>query len=175
MAVRLRNPPPLGPPMRGMKSEQGVMAKIVKLHGDDFALPLADNSPEALKIFRAANERLRHVRWPAPYGATAHKLGAADARDLSSIPDRSVNLVVTSPPFWALKQEESSRGHLGDVEGCEEFLVELDKVWAKCARVLAPRRLRHMRHMRRGRRLHPPEAGQRPLRHAAPRRYGGAL
>lgn len=114
------------------------MAKIVKLHGDDFELPLADNSPEALKIFRAANERFRQVRWPAPYDATTHKLGVADARDLSSIPDRSVHLVVTSPPYWTLKQYESSRGQLGDVEDYEEFLVELDKVWAECARVLVP-------------------------------------
>lgn len=114
------------------------MAKIIKLHGDDWKLPVADNSPEALKIFRAANERFRQVPWPAPYNATTHRLGVADARDLSSIEDRSVHLVVTSPPYWTLKQYESSRGQLGDIGDYEAFLDELDKVWRECERVLVP-------------------------------------
>lgn len=114
------------------------MGKVVKLHGDDFELPAADNSPEALKIFRAANERFRQVPWPAPYDATTHQLRLGDARDLSGIADASVHLVVTSPPYWTLKQYEGSRGQLGDLEDYEEFLIELDKVWRECARVLVP-------------------------------------
>ncbi len=116
------------------------MAGVVKLFGDDFKLPTADNSPEALKIFRAANERFRQIPWPAPYDETTHKLSVGDARNLScsSIPDRSVHLVVTSPPYWTLKQYEGSRGQLGDLEDYEEFLVELDKVWKECERVLVP-------------------------------------
>jgi DNA modification methylase len=114
------------------------MAKVIKLHGDDWKLPVADNSPEALKIFRAANERFRQVPWPAPYNATTHRLGVADARDLSSIDDRSVHLVVTSPPYWTLKQYESSRGQLGDIADYEAFLDELDNVWRECERVLVP-------------------------------------
>ena len=115
-----------------------AMGKIVKLHGDDFKLPVADNSSEALKIFRAANERFRQVPWPAPYDATTHELRLGDARDLSVIPDASVHLVVTSPPYWTLKQYEGSRGQLGDLDDYEEFLVELDKVWRECTRVLVP-------------------------------------
>ena len=114
------------------------MARIFKLHGDDFELPEADNSAEALKIFRAANEQFRQVPWPAPYNRTMHRVGIADARDLSSIDDRTVHLVVTSPPYWTLKQYEGSQGQLGDLEDYEEFLVELDKVWRECARVLVP-------------------------------------
>lgn len=114
------------------------MGKVVKLHEDDFRLPTADNSSEALKIFRAANERFRQVPWPAPYDATTHELRLADARDLNGIPDASVHLVVTSPPYWTLKQYEGSRGQLGDLEDYEEFLVELDRVWRECARVLVP-------------------------------------
>lgn len=114
------------------------MAEVVRLFEDGFELPKADNSPQALKIFRAANERFRQVPWPAPYDGTTHTLGIADARDLGSIPNQSVHLVVTSPPYWTLKQYEGSAGQLGDLEDYEEFLAELDKVWRECERVLVP-------------------------------------
>lgn len=35
---------------------------------------------------------------------TIHKLINGDARDLFFIPDESVHLVVTSPPYWNLKK-----------------------------------------------------------------------
>ena len=54
------------------------------------------------------------------------------------IPDKSVHLVVTSPPYWTLKKYAGSKGQLGDLESYDDFLVELVKVWAECARVLAP-------------------------------------
>ncbi|WP_128892981.1 site-specific DNA-methyltransferase [Erythrobacter sp. HKB08] len=114
------------------------MGRVVKLHGEEIELPLADNSSEALKIFRAANERFREVPWPAPYSSTNHELRLGDARNLSFLEDASVHLVVTSPPYWTLKQYEGSEGQMGDVEDYEEFLDELDKVWRECARVLVP-------------------------------------
>ena len=35
---------------------------------------------------------------------TVHRLVQGDARDLSFIPDASVHLVVTSPPYWTLNK-----------------------------------------------------------------------
>jgi len=113
-------------------------AKVVSLHDDDFRLPTADNSSEALKIFRAANERFRQSPWPAPYNSTAHVASVADARDLSMLDDKSVHLVVTSPPYWTLKQYVGSKGQLGDLDDYEKFLSELDAVWRECERVLVP-------------------------------------
>jgi len=65
-------------------------------------------------------------------------LGVTDARDLSSIADASVHLVVTSPPYWTLKQYVGSSGQLGDLDDYEEFLTQLDGVWSECERVLVP-------------------------------------
>lgn len=69
---------------------------------------------------------------------TQHILYRADSRDLSFIPDGSVHLVVTSPPYANLKRYEEHPDQLGHIENYEEFLVELDKVWAECERVLVP-------------------------------------
>lgn len=114
------------------------MENVVPLHGEANVLPLADNTSEALQIYRAANERYRHVPWPAPFDRTTHRLWRGDARDLGRIGDRSVQLVVTSPPYWTLKEYPKGDGQLGSVEDYEHFLIELDKVWAECERVLVP-------------------------------------
>src|SRR6266487_474883 len=72
-------------------------------------LPIADNTPEALAALLAANIRFRQEPWPAPFDTTTHKLHIGDARDLSWIPDESVHLVVTSPPYWTLKEYNQTR------------------------------------------------------------------
>jgi len=113
-------------------------SKIVKLVGEDIELPVADNTAEALQIYRAANEHFRQVPWPKPFDSTTHSLSLGDARDLSQLTDASVHLVVTSPPYWTLKEYPGAKGQLGAVENYEDFLNELDKVWAECMRVLVP-------------------------------------
>jgi len=61
-----------------------------------------------------------------------------DARDLSWIPDSSVHLVCTSPPYAALKEYPESDGQLGNIPDYDEFLAELEKVWRECERILVP-------------------------------------
>ncbi len=104
-----------------------------------FRLPLNDNTPEALEAFREANKHFRTVPWPSPFDKTTHRLRLGDARDLSWIPDESVHLIVTSPPYWNLKEyARGNKSQLGDIADYELFLSELDKVWKHCARVLVP-------------------------------------
>ena len=100
--------------------------------------PAPDNTPEGLKILRTANERFREIPWPSPFDRTTHALQEGDARDLSYVEDESVHLVVTSPPYWTLKNYPPSVGQLGMIEDYETFLDELDKAWQECARVLVP-------------------------------------
>ena len=88
-------------------------SNVIRLFGETIELPLADNTSEAVAIYRAANERFRQVIWPEPYNQTTHRLWRGDARDLSVIPDKSVHLVVTSPPYWTLKNMLEQRGNLG--------------------------------------------------------------
>ncbi|HEV2324113.1 MAG TPA: site-specific DNA-methyltransferase [Terracidiphilus sp.] len=70
---------------------------------------------------------------------TAHRLNLGDARRaMSRLPEGSVHLVVTSPPYWTLKEYRNSEGQMGHIEEYEEFLAELDKVWEHCFRALVP-------------------------------------
>ena len=85
-----------------------------------------------------ANAILRYVPWPKPFDETRHLIQCGDARDLSRIPNESVHLVVTSPPYWTLKQYELHEAQLGAIDNYLSFLGELDKVLAECARVLVP-------------------------------------
>ena len=70
--------------------------------------------------------------------STSHRLLLGDARDLSAIPSASVHLVVTSPPYWTLKAYNDTEGQLGHLEDYDAFVVELDRVWKECLRVLTP-------------------------------------
>jgi len=99
-------------------------------------LPASDNTVAGLATLRAANGKYRLAPWPAPFDTTTHELRLGDARKLDWIPDESVHLVVTSPPYWTLKKYEDRKGQLGDIADYEAFLDELDKVWRECERVL---------------------------------------
>jgi modification methylase len=69
---------------------------------------------------------------------TRHALYCADARDMNFVPDGSVHLVVTSPPYWTLKAYDHAPGQLGYVADYLAFLAELDRVWRACYRALVP-------------------------------------
>lgn len=103
---------------------------VVQSHSSvSFRLPLNDATPEALRAYRDANAHFRTVPWPSPFDSTKHHIHYGDARELSWIPDSSVHLVVTSPPYWTLKEyAPGNAAQLGDLASHEEFLSELDKV-----------------------------------------------
>jgi site-specific DNA-methyltransferase (adenine-specific) len=61
-----------------------------------------------------------------------------DSSDMSMIPDESVNLIITSPPYWTLKDYDVE-GQIGKGSSSYDYyLGELNKVWNECVRVLAP-------------------------------------
>jgi DNA modification methylase len=68
---------------------------------------------------------------------TEHDLRHGDARSIDLEPE-SVHLVLTSPPYWTLKEYRDSDGQLGHVDDYDAFLAELDAVWKNCFRALVP-------------------------------------
>ena len=92
------------------------------------ALPgMARDSAESARVAAAVEE--------VP---TVHRIFRGDARDLSALADASIHLVVTSPPYWTLKQYNGGAGQLGGVGDYDEFIGELARVWSECHRVLVP-------------------------------------
>ncbi len=69
---------------------------------------------------------------------TLHRLVNGDARNLSFLPDESIHLVITSPPYWNLKRYNEIPRQLGHVADYEEFLGEINKVWEHAYRILVP-------------------------------------
>jgi DNA modification methylase len=69
---------------------------------------------------------------------TTHQLYHGDSRKMLSLEPESLHLVLTSPPYWTLKEYRDSDAQLGHVEDYEKFLDELDKVWNQCFKALVP-------------------------------------
>lgn len=57
---------------------------------------------------------------------------------MSYIPDKSVHLVLTSPPYFNLKEYRKGKNQLGILDNYQDFIDELEKVWKECYRVLVP-------------------------------------
>ena len=63
-----------------------------------------------------------------------------DSRDLSGIDDNSIDLIVTSPPYWDKADYGGEASDIGTAGNYVEFLAELRRVFAECKRVLRPGR-----------------------------------
>jgi DNA modification methylase len=69
---------------------------------------------------------------------TSHELILDDSRAASHLPENSIQLVVTSPPYWTLKRYNESDDQIGHVVDYDEFIESLDAVWRHCYRALVP-------------------------------------
>jgi len=56
---------------------------------------------------------------------------------MNLLPDKSVHLVITSPPYWQLKDYGSDE-QIGFNESYESYINNLNLVWKECYRVLHP-------------------------------------
>ncbi len=90
-------------------------------------------------IPRMAKDRSLMARIEQALGhiPTRHEMRLGDARTMPVEP-ASVHLVLTSPPYWTLKEYNRTEGQLGYVAAYEAFLDELDKVWRRCFDALVP-------------------------------------
>ncbi len=66
-----------------------------------------------------------------------HKVIIGDARRMQEIPDASVHLIVTSPPYWQLK-DYGGQNQIGFNDSYEEYINNLNLVWKEAHRVLHP-------------------------------------
>ena len=65
-----------------------------------------------------------------------HKIVFGDSRSLNRMKDKSVQLIITSPPYWQLK-DYGTEDQIGFNNSYEEYINNLNLVWQECTRVLA--------------------------------------
>ena len=66
---------------------------------------------------------------------TKHTLINGDSRNMSLMPDKSVHLIITSPPYWQLK-DYGTDDQIGFNESYEAYINNLNLVWYECNRIL---------------------------------------
>jgi len=66
---------------------------------------------------------------------TKHKIINGDSRQMSELTDRSVHLIITSPPYWQLK-DYGTDNQIGFNDSYENYINNLNLVWSECFRVL---------------------------------------
>lgn len=77
------------------------------------------------------------IRGLLPSVGTTHEVLLGDAREVRLAPS-SVQLVVTSPPYWTLKEYPDRDGQMGRLADYDEFLEGLKRVWEGCYDALVP-------------------------------------
>lgn len=67
---------------------------------------------------------------------TEHRIIFGDSRSLHELKDKSVQLIITSPPYWQLK-DYGTENQIGFNDSYEEYINNLNLVWQECYRVLS--------------------------------------
>lgn len=68
---------------------------------------------------------------------THHKIIRGDSRIMNELQDNSIHLIITSPPYWQLK-DYGSANQIGFNDSYENYINNLNLVWNECYRVLYP-------------------------------------
>jgi len=66
---------------------------------------------------------------------TTHTIIHGDSRQMNELKDSSVHLIITSPPYWQLK-DYGTENQIGFNDSYEDYINHLNLVWSECFRVL---------------------------------------
>jgi hypothetical protein len=91
-----------------MDDEAQLLAEFA--HGNlDYVIPQLARDQKAMRRIESVVHHLK----------TAHELILGDSRAASALPDQSIHLVVTSPPYWTLMRYNEHAEQLGHA-----FMIE---------------------------------------------------
>jgi len=105
-----------------------VPSEVFPLENPQTDIPRIARDPKLTQLIELAVQKV----------PTSHTLNLGDARTMSGLAQASVHLVLTSPPYWTLKEYRDTEGQMGHISDYDRFLTELDKVWTHCFRALVP-------------------------------------
>jgi len=109
------------------RMEDYVPSQLRNLEDPQTAIPAIAKDPDLLRLIDEAVQQV----------PTSHEVRLGDSRAMR-LDRESIHLVVTSPPYWTLKEYRHTKGQLGHLADYDEFLGELDKVWQQCYAALVP-------------------------------------
>lgn len=69
------------------------------------------------------------------------KIYCKDARNMKELKDESVHLIITSPPYFNLKdynEKDNHKNQIGSFKDYSKYIESLNLVWKECIRVLGP-------------------------------------
>lgn len=125
-------------PIGGTPSKLPLEAR----HGSPFAHQAQIAYPDKLPMNRKQTDHFRHITLdttPMPHSfrtmPLAHTIIAGDSRDMRELSSKSVHLIVTSPPYWQLK-DYGANAQIGFNDTYETYVNWLNLVWEECFRVL---------------------------------------
>lgn len=116
------------PASEGADLSRYVPEELAQLGDPQTAIPRIAKDLQSIRLIERAVHQV----------PTSHSLHRGDAREMPGLEPNSVHLVLTSPPYWTLKEYRDSDGQLGHIEDYDQFLGELDKVWKHCFQALVP-------------------------------------
>lgn len=119
-----------------MISSGGDKRDLEELVPPEIFVPTQKDVQKAIPALAKNTQKIQAIEAVVKRISTRHQMVLGDSRYMEGIPDESVHLVVTSPPYWTLKDYPRRDGQLGLVADFEEFLSELDNVWRHVFRVL---------------------------------------
>jgi DNA modification methylase len=109
------------------RAEDYVPPELRSIGDPQTAIPAIAKDRKLLAVIQEAVQQV----------PTWHELWLGDSRGMRLEPE-SVHLVLTSPPYWTLKEYRDTEGQLGHVDDYDDFLGELDEVWKRCFDSLVP-------------------------------------
>lgn len=65
------------------------------------------------------------------------KIVIGDSRSMEEIDDGSIDLIITSPPYWNIK-DYGIEQQIGYGQNLNQYLVDIESVWNECFRTLKP-------------------------------------
>lgn len=110
------------------ETPESLIDELLASGSADDIIPTLARDSRAMRRVEAVVQQLQ----------TRHEFILGDSRQATALPEETVHLVVTSPPYWTLKRYNDHGSQLGHVEDYEEFMAGLDEVWRNCFRALAP-------------------------------------
>lgn len=63
------------------------------------------------------------------------KIIVGDSRNMPEVEDQSIDLIITSPPYWQIK-DYREKNQIGYNQSLHDYLKDLFIVWSECLRVL---------------------------------------